>query len=328
MGGTESKASTSQKIKNNVVNKSTLNYLNKVVVDTIVNVTIENVKTCSASLIQNQKFELIGVHAAGDININVTQVQQGMLNFECIQNDKVHNDTTSQVVNQIISQLKNSLDTETFNNLDAETQAKSKSDFLAMSDKSKADSKTKQNVKNNITNDTTRNIESLVNYSTNLGFTNKNFDSCIASVVANQSVKARNLSSGKNISFTVDQRQGVTLFTKCVQSSDVANKITSGISNFLGLTVVDDTKNKTSTTGTAKTVSDALSNGPIGSIGTAFANAFSPITDLLSSLSGLSATAAGVIGTLCTICILIIICLCCLSSVGGVGKFLYSQSQN
>lgn len=319
MGGSESKskAETSQKLKNKVVNRSSLNYLNQVIVDTIVNVTIRNVKSCSASIINSQKFEVLDITATGDVTLNITQIQQGMLNFDCIQKDTVQNEVTNTLINTILNELKNSVDTQTFNDLDAKASSKAEADWLALASKSSADSKTKQDVKNEITNENTRNIKSLTKYTTNLGFTNENFNSCVASVINQQQVKARNINSGANVSFTVDQKQATTLFSKCVQNADIANKITNSLTNFYGLTVNDDVKNSTSTTATGSTSADALTNGPIGAIGSAIAKALSPFTDLLG-LGDLSSAAGSLIFSLCSCssCIIVVIIVISLIMAG------------
>lgn len=321
MGKSSSKSKTSQDVKNNIINKSSLNFLNENIVNTAVNVTIENVKSCSASLIQNQEFEVIGLNASGDISIVVDQVQQGMLTFECIQIDKVHNEIVNQIMNNVMNEIAKNVDTDVLNNLEALTKSKSTSDFLSLG-KSNSDSKTEQNIKNTVVNTDQRNIKNVVKFSTELNFSNKNFSNCISSAIAQQSVKARNLTAGGNISFVVNQKQAIELFAKCVQSSDVANTITSSISSFYGLKINDDISTGLSNTAVGKTISEALVNGPLGSLGTMFANAFSPLTDLLSSLTGFGGQAAGALGAILCICVIIIIIICCCSSILG-GAYSY-----
>lgn len=299
MGGSSSKSEAKQKITNNVINKSVLDVLNSTIIDTIVAVTVENVKQCSASLIQRQNIKFGNLKAKGPININTSQTMDGMLNFACAQNDTVVNDITNSIISQVMGEINNKIDTQSINDLDAKANSKSTADFLSMFGNSSSDAKTNQKIKNNIENTSKRTIKNVVEYSTNVNFTNKNLSTCLAKVVALQNFEVGNVESTESsISFTNDQKMSVQVFAQCVQSSNISNKIIQNMTNFLGLTIKDDTKTGLNNTVVGESIATALSNGPLGSIGTLFSNMFGPLTDLLSSLTGFPQVAAG---SLCAI---------------------------
>lgn len=299
MGGSESKSKAKQTVKNNIINKSILDVLNRTIIDTIVDVTVENVKQCSASLIQRQNIKFGNLRAKGPININTSQTMDGMLNFACVQKDTVVNDIVNSIISQVMGEINSKIDNQSINDLDAKANSKATNDWLSTFGKSKSNSEVDQKIENDIQNISERTLKNVVEFSTKINFTNKNLSTCLAKVVALQNFEVGNVTSTESsITFTNDQKMAVQVYAQCVQSSNVSNKIVQDMTNFLGLTIKDDTRTGLNNTVVGESIATALSNGPLGSIGTLFSNMFGPLTDLLSSLTGFPQVAAG---SLCTI---------------------------
>ena len=311
MGGSSSKASTSQNLENNFVNKSSLNLLNSTINSTIVNTTIKNVKQCSAVLLQNQNIKIIGLNAGGDITITSQQVQQGMLNFACAQSTDVYNNIMTEVINTIMDQLSSSVNNNVLNDLNAQASAKSTDQWGSFPwGGADSSSDTSQEVRNNITNVNNKTINNVVKNAVSTNFTNKNYDKCISKVIGTQEFLARDLTAGRNITLTLNQDQSTKVFSQCIQSSKVSNFITQNIADFFGLTIRDDVSNSATNLLSAESLAESLKGGPLGLF-----------SDLLSGL--LPNMSLGSLGSL-AICIFIlclcfcIVCCLCSSSIAAI----------
>lgn len=310
-GGSKSKSSVKQKSNTLVTNKSNLNLLNQTINNTIVNTTVENVKRCSASLVQNQNIQIIGLIAGGDIKITSEQVQIGMLNFACAQTDDVKNDVSAKLANQIMTQLQNNVDNSILDKMNGIASAKSKKEWGAFpfGGGSNSDSKANQEVKTNIKNMTSRDIKNVVKNAVTANFTSKNFDNCLSKVIANQEFLAKNLTAGKNITLTLKQDQATKIFAQCIQNAQISNKITHDVATFFGVKVQDDTKNKVSKDLTAGAFSESLAGGPLEGLGRGIGEIFSGLLSPFNSLFGSLGSMGGIVGTASAACCA---CICCI----------------
>lgn len=252
MGGSSSKAKVSLENNTYVTNQNTINQLNETINSTIVNVTLENVKNSSAALLLANKIEITGIKAGEDITIVSMQGQKGMLDFMSIQIDTVTSAIQDALTTSIENQFKSVADTGVIQKMDAEAQAKTEQGWGAIG-WAQSNSAVKQKVMNDIKNISTRNFHTVVQTSVTSNFTQKNLSTCASSVAATQEFKTSNLVAGRTVSLTLNQDQAVSLFTKCIQQSDVSNQIIKNISEFYNMKVSDanTTSVETAQTGSA-----------------------------------------------------------------------------
>jgi len=324
-GGSDSKSKTKQKSKTTVVNQSDLNLLNSTMNSTIVNTVVKNVQSCSASLIARQNLVVANVHTTGDIVIDSKQAQNAYLDFNCAQSSDVRNDVISELTNTIMADIQNQYDNNVLSQFDAIANSKSKSEFGSLlSGDSKSKSKTDQDSKTDISNSSTQNLQNIVNNVVNASFTNENYASCVAKVVATQTQIFKDL-SGRSFKLTSDQDQAVKLFSKCIQASGVSNQITSTLTNLLDIKVKTDVANTATTTQKAEATSESIGGGLFQGIGEGLAAPIdallSPLNNLLSGL-GLGAL-GGALTPLVGLCGTSSVCCCVLILVFLIIKFLF-----
>lgn len=319
MGGSSSKSKVHQERNTFVTNRSDINILNEKINNTIVNTTVQNVKNCSASLVNNQRLKIIGVVAGEDIIISNQQIQEGMMDFSCVQTDEVKNDVAKQMIDQIMQQLQSTVDTSVIDKLNAVADSKSSQDWGAFP-WGGADSKSnvKQIVNTNINNMTSKNIQNVVKNAVESNFTSATYNDCLSTVINNQEFEARDLQTGRTVRITNQQEQSAKLFAKCVQNSNIANSITDNITNFFGLDVKEDTKNSTDATVSGESTSEAVSTGlfqgvadMFRGVGDMFGGLFSSILPNFGGVASLSSP----ISSIC--CCLIIILIVVLMFTGG-----------
>lgn len=260
MGGSSSKSKVSLENNTYVTNQSTINQLSETINETIVNVTLENVKNSSASLLLANKIVITGIKAGEDITIVSMQGQQGMLDFLSIQIDTVTSTIQDSVEKAITNKFNSIADTGVVQKMDAEAQAKTEQGWGAIG-WAQSNSAVKQKVVNDIKNISTRNFATVVKMSVESNFTQKNLSTCVSTVAASQEFKTSNLVAGRTVSLTLNQEQAVSLFTKCIQQSDVANQIMKNINEFYNMKVTDDYSTQVETSQTGKSSASTIMAG-------------------------------------------------------------------
>lgn len=311
MGGSSSSSKVYQESETYVTNKSDIDVLNQTINTTIVNTVIENVKKCSASIIQNQKIEIIGLVAGEDINITSQQVQQGMLDFSCAQTDKIQNEVVNKMVTEIMNQMQTNVDTTVLEKLDAIASSKSTDEWGSFPwGGSESDSDVEQKIKTKIKTDLKKDIKNIVENSVMANFTNKNYNECLSRVVNSQEFLAKDLTAGKNITLTLEQDQAAQIFTRCIQDSDIANKVSTTITDFLGVAIKEDTSTTRMLLASADATAESLSGGFFEGIGRGIGNIFKGLLPLdifegAPSILGLLTTSS----LSCCCCLILIILL-------------------
>jgi hypothetical protein len=287
MGGSSSKSKVTQVNNNFVTNTENINVLNSFINSTIVNSTVNQVKQCSASLINNQTIKILGVKAGEDLNLYLAQDSTGFLNFTCAQNSKVLNSVIGDLTQNILSTLKTNIGADVLNKLDALAASKSTQDWGAFpwsSSKSKTD--TSQEVNNTVINTTNKNLETVISNSVESNFTMSDFSSCLAKVIANQDIVAQDLTAGRNITLSADQKVSTDLFQNCIQSSDIANNITSAITGFLEIETDTVQSTELAQESHAESISKAEQTGLFQGIGSMFNSIYSGLGNLFGGVLG------------------------------------------
>lgn len=307
MGNSSSSSSVSIEQDNTIINRSTINSVNEMYNKAVVNTTIETVQECSASLIQGQNITLENLVIAGDIDLDLSQLQEALVDFSCTQQSEVQNEVANKLTAQIMQDLEKSTSTDVFTKLNAQAQANSKADFGSFPwSGADSSSKVNQKIKNHIENVQTTNLKNVVNTAVYSNFTNLTESKCVSKIVQSQNIGVKGITGGGDFSFTADQKQTAQMFANCVQQMDVSNKIINDVTKFIGIKVKEDTKTtaETEASATAEAISVVL--GPIGAVGDAIGNIFPEIPELgaLGSLVPASGSLS-----LCCCCLIMIVVL-------------------
>ena len=172
-----------------------------------------------------------------------------------------------------------------------------------------------------------KNIENLIKNSVEANFTSNTVQSCIAKVSNSQSVEAIDIRSGGTIAVVIDQKQGSTLLTKCVNDTSVGNSIVNDVTSYLDIVTKDDTDVTLETEFDGGAESESKNKGifesigsMIESIGTAIGNIFGGLFSMLGSF-GMPCIASCVLSCICCIVILFMgIGFKALGSMGSSGS--------
>lgn len=325
MGGSESKSSVKQSAYADVFNSSFISNLNQTMNETIINAVVETVKQCSSQLMQTQRIVISGIRSYGDINIDTNQNQSSYLSFACAQNDEVHNQVTSDLINSIMQNFQTNIDAQTMANLSATAEAKATDEWLSFPwGGAETDSSVKQDTRINITQITNKDLKNVVSNAVQTNFTNNNFANCIARVIANQEFIATNLATGGTVYLTVNQDQSAKVLLECIQSSKITSFISQNIANFFEVEVDEDLSSDTGIKATGNAISESLKGGPLEGVGRMFEGIGNGIGNILKGLFPFEQLGPFMSGLVTVIIILCCCCCCCciLSLIiSGIGKF-------
>lgn len=313
MGANTSKNTTNQVVKDNVVNKTAVDILNKNIFNASVDTLVNNAQECSNSTDLNANCDVSDSIFDGDFNLDSSQQNKAKINFSCVQESKAASDMSTSMMQELTSQLKsmNGSDLDSVMKAATEAQQKTGAATLGYSGQS---NKTNMDKETNITNEVISNVESVFEQNLKNNFTQETVSKCINKTEASldttvSGVKARNA----NIKCT--QTNDIESISNCKQLADAVSKTVNETINKLGLEVEAENVAKTKTTAESTTKSEQINSGLLQDAG-GLIDAF---TGLLSAY-GLS-TAAPIVGVLCLCCccciILMIIIMVASKSMGG-----------
>jgi hypothetical protein len=219
MGAHHSKQS--QKLVEDIVNKSTTDVVSKTVSDNTV------------GSVSNVTIDISDLHADGSVNLGtspggIKMVQAGKVDFTAISKTVNSNNFGTKMAQNIMDQLSQKQTSESLN-LDMGS-SKSKSDIQ-------------------------KTIKNIV--STHI--TTTNIQKCAASMMTNMSLRITHVTAGQNITLgAVDMEQTSSLMAHCLASADTVNKIVNDMST-ASSTMVSQTQKQTGVVGDAgRAVSGAL----------------------------------------------------------------------
>lgn len=310
MGGSSSKSSVTVKQNTTLINRSSINVFNKMVNTATINVSLQAVQNCSASLINNQKIDISNIVAGEDIVILSSQEQNALMNFSCIQRSDVKNDVVSKLTSQVMTDMKNNVQQDVINKINAQVASHSTSDWMSgFGGGSSSSSKVNQDINTYVENNQKKDIKNVFENALYSNFSNFVESNCIAKIIQGQEFSAKDLTAGRDVKLTVNQKQVAQQLAKCVQENNVSNKVMQDVTNFAGIKIVEDTEQgaETESTSTAEAISKAL--GPIGSVLDGLGGLipdfnFPGLGDLGEAGKGLSVSSSSLS---CCICLLILL---------------------
>ncbi|ARF10249.1 hypothetical protein Hokovirus_1_128 [Hokovirus HKV1] len=309
MGGSESKASSSQKQKTSVTNKSKLNVMNENINKTIVKSIIKNSQECANKNKQAQIIKIDNVTTTGGINFDFTQMQDSNVNFSCLQNVNVQSSIVTDITNSVLGQINNTYDTNVLQKFNSTLKANSKNGFLQMPfNKSSSSTDSKQESKVKISNDINNNLKNIVKNLVNVSFNSETIATLVSKIYQSQKILLGNLQTGsEGVTINANQEQTAKIVLKSVQDSGVASEVTSRLMNILDVQVKNDVGSSSDTSQTSSGTSTAENDGPLESLGNLLT---APLDALLSGLGLGSIGGAGASIVYCSVSCCI--CICCI----------------
>lgn len=318
MGGSSSTANVTLESNTTIINESTMNSFNQLVNKTAVDTMIENVKKCSASVVQSQHLVVKHIKCGDNCNISLAQDQKAWLDFTCAQKDDVQMEVVQKMIDTISNGLKDNSSTDLLNKLNSNVSNKAKSDWGALPwGGSTTNTNVNQKINNYVSNKTNVNVKNAIENSVYASFKNSNINECIAKIVSEQEIQASDIEAGKNFTFTVNQSQKADAIASCIQNANIASRVISDVTKFAGLNLEIKKDTKVQNLSETKVESEALTTGFFQGIGSIFSGIIGSIFGALGmgALAPISAPSSSSSLLLCC-------CLCCLIIIfvifGGV----------
>lgn len=322
MGGTSSTTSANLTSNTIITNENSMNYLNSLVNKAAVDTMIENVKKCSASLVQNQKLTIKGLKCGDNCNIALLQDQKSWLDFTCAQKDDIQMSVIQKMIDTMQQALKDNVSADILNKMNSNLSTKSKQDWGTFPwSGSTANTNVNQAVNNFVTNKTNTNVKNAIENSMYASFKNSNINNCIAQIIATQEITAQDIQAGAQFTFTINQTQTANLVAQCIQNANITNQVVADVAKFAGLDLQIQKSNSSSTTSEATAETSAKNTGLLQGIGDAAAGVGAAVGNIFSAV-GL-AFLTPFMGPSSASSISCCLCLCCLMIImlmaGGMG---------
>ena len=289
--GIGASSSSENTVKNNTVNKSSLELLNKSVNSYVSNTVTKNASTCAASSSQIVENSVGKIIVSGDNNkgvLDIDSVQDSEVNLQCIQESLQQINLGNEIATSIMQQLTQKVDNSTIAKLVTSSEAKNVQGFGANPFAS-SNSKVKVNTENTTINETNRKLSNLISNSVANNVDATNISDCFIKNTQSQINKIGNvklLGEGNVLNLKLSSNQLAKSFATCKQLNDQTSKITNQIATALGLKIVDDIKN------TTKTDSKAISSATVKTTGVegifdAVSGAFNNLFGMIASVSSI-----------------------------------------
>lgn len=305
--GASSSVATS--IKNYNVNRSDLEVLNKQVNEFVSNSVTTSAASCAASSSSYVQNDIGNIRVVGKKNkakIGIDTEQDVQLTFQCIQQSIQQTNVSNEMAQSIMNNLSQSVGNDAVAKLMQEAEAKNEVGAAAPPWGS-ASSDVNVNVETTNINETSRKLSNLISNSVANNVKNEDIKECFLKTAAAISNKVGNIDvigEENEFELNMSSKQVSKSFATCQQLTQQTATVTNAIATALGLTVVDDTKNKASTESESKATSSNVVKGldsVIGALGNLLGlgmlGALAPILIPISSISS------------CICCLIIIIFL-------------------
>lgn len=322
MGNESSKSSSAvyQKDKLLLVNQSSLDQLNAMILKTTMN-SVTNAINSSVGSVQNINVMDFGgkLEISSGSTVKLTQDIKSNVNFKSLTETEAMDNMQQNIAETINSQIARSVSNDILSKLDAEAKSKSQSAFASLS-KSSSKSDVKNIVDKKIINNDSKTIKNIIDLSTELNFTKSVVNDCISTMLNKQIMKFQEGAaiSGES-TLILDQKISSSMVAQCIQRNKFASDITSGLTKFFDIKVKDDTstKSKTEMKGTAS--SESKASGFFEDIGEMF-KGIGEMFKGIGSLFGLGGGPTAFISS--SSC-----CLCCIIIIAAVLYFKFGGGQ-
>jgi hypothetical protein len=263
MGGkSSSESNITNEVNTLINNQTTINHLTETSNEVVTNTTMEQAKSCEASVLMGQTVLIENVRAHGDIVIGeVNQTQDAMVTLTCVQSSDIKKAATANIASAVMAEIESKDKTDVLSQIENELSQTSATSGDSMG----GQASTSSNV-NNITN-------TEINTSTNINLTNilrnrvennlktDDIQQCISKLSNSQDIRYRNIeSTAGSVTFkAMSQSQVAKSMTDCIQESksletaltEFANDVTSVVKKSSETSATSETKSKVTQSATA-----------------------------------------------------------------------------
>jgi hypothetical protein len=280
MGNSKSKSSSTNEVKQTVINKTDIDIVNKQINNAVAKAAINTDSSCIQTTNQSQLINLSGCKVGGNLKIGETsQTNVAVVKFSCIQANKVSNEMAMAIMTEVIGQIQSKLDSQTLANMDAYAGSQAAQGFGAIGGSSSSSNSTnKYDLKTINTNNT--NIQNIMKSSIQAEFDVNTVQKCINNAEQQQALDLSACEVGGDLDINkFSQSQSIENVSECLQENGVANSVTKMAETGLGIVVDTETKTETTVEMKSKSESKAENTGPIGEIGKVIDGLFGGICD-------------------------------------------------
>jgi hypothetical protein len=258
MGGNTSKSSIEQIINQKIINKSTLDVMNEQVTKMSTDSVMKNVSDSAAADSQTANIRIRSIKASGAgstiSNLNVGINQKSVVTLDVVDKTVQDNQINTELAIAIVNSVTQKIDNEQMQKLVSNAESDQKVAGLAFTGGNESDASVINKMNSETINETSRKFVSIVNNVITQSSQTLNYKSCIAnSIKAAQidigSLEATNGAAINGVFITIDQTSQV--MNKCILETIQNSKVTSNIASAIGLTILDETKNKQTSEGDA-----------------------------------------------------------------------------
>lgn len=293
MGGSSSRISNT--IENRTVNKSDLEALNEQVNSFSSNSVTSAAAKCSASASASAAFKAGDIRVVGKgqrLQIDVDREQDVELTLDCLQQSIQEANIGNDIATSIMNNLTQTVSTDVMNKMVNEASSKLESGFLA-NPFAKASTKVTTNLKNIQINETNRKLSNLISNTVENNVKTEDIKKCFLETTMAINDRIGNIDligQDSEIILSFRSKQVSKSFASCKQLTEQTSEITNALATSLGLTIVDDTKTKTSTDVESKAKSEVKAVGLEGVIAAIFnPYIFSIVGSIILILGGIVA---------------------------------------
>lgn len=307
MGSSGSKSKVKQTYDTTIINRSDIDILNKTVNDFVTNTVVNQASKCSANITQLQTVDLSNMKIAGDLVIGeIDQKQTAAITFDCVQVSSFANNIANGIMTQYVEAMNNNMSIETLDKIMANADSKVESGFLNTGGGGGSSSNIKTDYKYTATNETSKNIQNIIQNSITNNLNLDDLQECVASVKASQEIVAAGTEVGGNVNIgVIRQDQASTLLGKCVQQRNNSNDITNQIISDLGLTIDETNSVKKTMESESKATSKNEAKGVFESLGDGIGGILGGFGDLFGGL--MSNQVALIASSVCIVIIIVVI---------------------
>lgn len=320
MGTSTSKINITQKDGNITINKSDINALNDYINNTIVNLIVTNAKQCSSAIIQHDKIEITHIVADESLNLTSTPPQPNMVNFACAQNDAVKGNIDTVTIGLIMTRLYNNIDSSIITTLNKSASTKTDDEWkhfgwgnhntqigtntVGSSFSNTADSVIINSIiEKNMSTMTTKDINAVMLNAFTTNFTTRIYNDCLTKIINMQEFFGKDVTTGKNITLTLNIDSLTATLLTCIQNSGIASGITKNFTDFLDITV--DDQHLASSTSTSENILMSSKESFLSNFGHIIQNILAAFLPFPVFPQSPGFVGSSTISLMCIICILI-----------------------
>lgn len=275
MGSSSSTAN--QTYKSTTINNTDINTLNKSVNNFVTTNVMKQAADCHTSSNQQNSKTFDNIKGTSLV-VGGNMSNKLNLNFSCVASSNFQSTLNQGIMSEYLAAVKNNVSTEALAQMNASAASSNKSGFGATGGSSDATTNTNVDLTN--INNTTQNIQNVIETTIANNTSMESVQSCIANVQQSNSNKFANLVMTGAIIDMSNMSNEAEIATECILTAANTSKSTSEIASKLGITIANDTKTKSEGSITSKTTSENVSTGPIQDLGNA-------VSGIINSIGGI-----------------------------------------